>query len=197
MPQPKRRGQPTRFGAALVMMLTVSLVIYVLSPEGRVRMVLGSRTFHLLSRIDRVQPFRIDPNWVQDPKGPVIGQNGLAMMGVDFKGFVITATGNSQGMSFAGELASILSDAQTYQGSNKSCDFSPTIAYRLRAGDGTLELLLDFQCNRLQLLTRDARGQATHSVFGDFDRYRASLSALTTRALPESGAPSHTIGEAP
>ena len=184
MIEPKRRRLPVLIFGMLATAMMVALLIYVLSPAGRVRMILGSYTLALLTRIDQVQPYRIDPNWVQNPKGSVIGQNRLAETGVDFKGFAVVASGKLQGRDFAVALAKIIRDVRTYQVSRKSCDFSPTVAYRLRAGDESLELLLDFECDRLQLVTRDAHGQATHTAFGDFDRSYPTLVALTKQALP-------------
>jgi hypothetical protein len=184
MSEPKR---PRRLLVTLgvgATLLTLVLLGYVLSPVGRVRMVLGSRTLALLDRANRVQAYQIDPNWVQNPRGPVIGQNRLTANGAEFKGFVIVGSGQEQGRDAAAVLISLLRDARTYGGSRKTCDFSPVVAYRLRAGDETLELLLDFTCGRLQLLTRDGHGQATHSVFGDFDHARAGLVALTRQTFP-------------
>jgi hypothetical protein len=193
MTPPKRRRLPILICGVLATLVMIVLLVYVVSPAGRVHMILGSHTLALLTRIDAVQAYQIDPNWVQQPKGPVIGQNHLAEMGVDFKGFAIVASGRPQGREEGATLAAILRDPQTYQASKQTCDFSPTIAYRLRAGDETLELLLDFGCDRLQLLTRNSHGQATRTVFGEFGRSRPALVAMTGRAFSGNPAALQTM----
>jgi hypothetical protein len=184
MTQSRKRWSPVLVCAVITTLLALTLLIYVRSPYGRLRMILGAHTLALLSRTDAVQAYRIDPNWVQNPGSETIGGNRLAEMGVDFKGFIITARGRPLDRNAVRALTSILRDARTYQGSRKDCDFAPTVAYRLRAGAESLELLLDFTCGRLQLLTRDARGAATHVVYGDFDRDLPALTALTRQTLP-------------
>jgi hypothetical protein len=183
MTQTRRRRSPLLFFAVFTTLAALALLLYVRSPLGRLRMLLGGHTLALLDRVDQAQVYRIDPDWVQNPQGQVIGQCRLEN-GVDFKGFVITATGRAQGRADLVPLMETLRDARTYQDMRQECDFSPTVAYRLRAGDAAIEVLLDFQCNRLQLLARDAHGKAGRPVYGNLDRAHMPLAVLTHRAFP-------------
>jgi len=172
-----------RMIALVAALVALSLAAYVLSPTGRVRMRLGSRTVAMLQTVRSVEACRIDPNWVQEPKRAVIGQH--KEFGIDFHGFEIAGETHKLDAASGQSITVLLRDARTYSGgSKKDCDFAPNVAYRLQCDNGTLEALFDFQCNQMQMLTKDAAGRTTHIAWSDFDPVRGTLAALTKRALP-------------
>jgi hypothetical protein len=66
-------------------------------------------------------------------------------------------------------LVAILKDDATYVfGEHKRCSFVPNVAFRLRGDAGSVEVILCFGCEELQLNVQDPRGRPLHLSGGSF-----------------------------
>jgi hypothetical protein len=147
-------------------------------PSTRVKNFLGDKAVDVLSAADRVEVYRIqgfrpDPQKKPDDKAEKIG------------GYMVLAKGKEQGKEFAGRLREVLFNDKTYLFDvAKLCIFDPGVAFRMRKGEVTVEVLLCFSCDEVLVLTSEG-GKVARRSHEDVDPMRAVLVKLAKEALPD------------
>lgn len=179
----KRRPSLVILTGAAALLTVVLLAAYLMSPVGKMRLALGDRSIHLLREAQTARAFRIDPNWVQNPRGPTIGAGSIPEQGVSFPGYRILASGRSLPASETAELRDALLDAEDYAGPQPACDFAPGLAFRLTGPGGTAEALVDTACGAFQIVARSSRGRLIHTAYGSLGHHAAPLAAVARTSL--------------
>jgi hypothetical protein len=143
-------------------------------PSARVKTFLGDRAVDVLSATDKVEVYRVQGfRNKPDDKAEMIG------------GYAVLAKGKEQGKEFAGRLREVLFNDKTYLFDvAKLCKFDPGVAYRLRKGNVTVEVLLCFSCDEVLVLTLEG-GKEVKRSHEDVDPMRAVLVKLAKEALPD------------
>ncbi len=136
----------------------------------------GQKAAAILRTASKVEVFRIAKMRVLKPEADAI------------EGHPLKAKGKDQDQVFAAKLAAILLDNRTYSfDSAKGCIFQPGIVFRVHGGEGqgTVDVIVCFDCTELRVITRDADGKTVKTVGEDFDNARPALVALAKAAFPD------------
>jgi hypothetical protein len=147
------------------------------TPTSKVQRLVGPKAAAILAAAQKVETFRLDPESVYSAKPEYEGKTRI-------DGYVITATGKTQGPEFARRLAAILLREETYEPAAAKC-FDPGVAFRVYGGDESVEVLICFMCNDLDVRP-NALGQRLGNQLADFPReVRPQLLKLVQEAFPD------------
>ena len=134
---------------------------------------LGDRAVAILDAAKGVEVYRIE------------SMDSPAHAGESIEGYPVLSRGKDQDHAFASKLRAILLDDATYWfEAAKGCIFSPGVVFRLKASGETLDVILCYQCDELEILVSDSQGKAIRKTGEDFDRARPALVRLAKVAFP-------------
>lgn len=132
----------------------------------QVRNFLGPNAVRVLEKAERVESFRVSSD--DKIEGDAPDRIG---------GYKVTGTG--KGKVKPKELTSILLDEKTYEFETaKRCVFKPGVAFRFWLAKESIDVLLCFSCDELEVIA------AGHRATEDFDRARPRLVKLAKKAFP-------------
>ena len=126
----------------------------------------------ILRDADRVEVFRVQSQVV----------DSHAQLG-PLGGYPVLAVGKELGPDFAKRLGKVLR-SWAVAPSSKKCVFEPGVAFRVWAGDRSLEVLICFKCDDLWPRVV-GENKTLHGEVLAFDPVRAELVALVKEALPD------------
>ena len=131
----------------------------------------------ILRDASKVEVFRIDPMKAAEPEADAI------------EGYPLKAKGKDQGKDFAGQLAAILLDNETYSFDlAKGCIFQPGVVFRVPGvkDRGSVDVIICFDCTELKCHNEGCRGQGRSRWSDeDFDHARPALVKLAKAAFPD------------
>jgi hypothetical protein len=140
--------------------------LFAAEPSPKIKDFFKPKMIEILTGVERVETFRI--------KGKLGG------------GFDELAKGPVWKDEKAKAVAAIFLDEKSYEWEQKKlCDPQPGVMFKLFKGDERIEVLLCFECDIVQFIALDAKGQKIASAINDFDPARPKLVKLTKEALPD------------
>jgi hypothetical protein len=158
------------------------LIIGTIAAVAHFKPPLDWRTITILKSASRVQTYRLSSEFSENAKQFKPTDDRI-------HGYRIKAIGPVEGQPFASELRNILLSPQTYTKRNVMCMMDPGVAYRVRQGNETVEVLLCFHCGQLLILRKNQAGETLGSGYTLMagDSYKRLL-ALSRRAFPNDAA---------
>jgi hypothetical protein len=158
---------------------------------------LGNEVVAVLEAPDRVEAYAIRPWLIDHPReGHENDPPAELAPGVPtaFDGYPIYAAGPPLDKSFAMRLVEALLDDRAFEPSDppfslhrvlKGCSIAPGVGFRLWSGNRTVDVLLCFHCDQIEIgPIPGRRGRSSHG-HGDIDDARAMFVALAKEALPD------------
>jgi hypothetical protein len=131
------------------------------------------RALTILRGATTVEVFRVASQSTGPTKGESVG------------GYPITNRGGDRDGRFAARLAATLEELwRSDRHAAKGCTFEPGVAFRVRRGGESLELVLCFRCDMQHVVLKDRRGETTFDQVEDNDPIRAELVLLAKEVFP-------------
>ena len=114
----------------------------------RLRKVFSDRGIAIVRSADRVEAYRIRDGQREGPLGSI-------------EGYPITAVGKGLDAATARQFVEPLLDGSRYFAS-LDCFINPGVAYRLQAAEGSVSLVICYECDHIEVIVRDEHGRLTH-----------------------------------
>jgi hypothetical protein len=114
----------------------------------RLRNVFSDRGIAIVKGADRAEAYRIRDGRGEGPFGSI-------------EGYPITAVGKGADPALARRFVEPLLDGSRYFAS-PDCFINPGVAYRLRAAEGSVSLVVCYECDNIDVYVRDEHGRLTH-----------------------------------
>jgi hypothetical protein len=168
------------FRAVLGMALIGGFVILGCSsdkPSADLERMLGTDTIAVLTNADEVETFRIDSKSFYPDKRDLKGER--------IDGFLVIRKGKSQGPDFAERMRALLFRGSSYKEGRAIC-FEPGVAYRFKQGEMSVDVLICFMCDNVDIQPNTKDNYGTEIQLADLTRKaRAVLLALTKEAFSD------------
>lgn len=141
--------------------------------DKQVQDFLGNPVIALLRNADKVECFRVSPEYSPKAKEAI-------------QGYPVIGKGKDQDALFAGKLASQLLNPGTYLfGDRKKCEFSPGVAFRVWHEKTCADVLICFSCDELEVISTVPGQDKPKIAHEDCDGARAELLKLAKVAFPD------------
>lgn len=141
--------------------------------DKQVQEFLGDPAIALLRKANKVECYRILPEQSPNAKEAI-------------QGYPIISKGKDHDVLFAGKIATQLLNPNTYRfGDRKKCEFSPGVAFRLWHEKTSVDVLICFSCDELEVIFTVTGQEKPKIAHEDCDGARAELLKLAKVAFPD------------
>ncbi len=129
------------------------------------RLRLGYQANSILAGATRVETFRVMSPIEAEELDPDHKPRIFSPTAPQVDNCYITATAKEQGPALAEKISHILLNEQTYTSDQLECITLPGVIFRIWKGSQSLDVVLCFHCGEMFIVTHDATGKETHSVY--------------------------------